>query len=168
MKIKLKIKPPTEAENKAGQERLRKAIQRGVEQGFGQPITRAKQEDGTARFQLHVYVPDDMGAHITQLAQIEQRSISSICQELLGVALGLVETPEETAASEAIVQRAQNPRDLGDIAALTLDGINRSTGGLVEIELPRPTTEDINHGRFDPFTQQWNPQWDRKNRRWLK
>ena len=167
MKVKLKIKQLTEAEKQAGQERLRNAVQRGIEQGFGQPIKRA-QTYGTASEGLYVYVSEGMKAHITQLAQLEQRSISSICKELLEVALGLVETPEEAAASEAIVQRAQNPRDDGDIAALTLDDFSRSTGGLAEIELPRPTTEDINHGRFDPFTQRWHPDWDRKNNKWRK
>lgn len=172
MKVKLKVKTPTEVENRAGQERLRNAAQRGIEAGFG-PITRAKTPNGEAGTPLMVHVPEAMKAHIAQLAMVEKRSISSICKELLEVALGLVMTPEEAAAdaaSLAIVQRGQaRGATDAEIAAATLEGIKRSTG-LSDVSdfPPNPTTEDINHGRFDPFTQRWHPDWDWKNRRWLR
>lgn len=169
MKVKLKIKQLTEAEKQAGQERLRNAVQRGIEQGFGQPIKRA-QTYGTASEGLYVYVSEGMKAHITQLAQVEQRSISSVCQELLEFALGQVVSPEEEAASNAIIQRGHAPgATSAEIAAATLERIKRSTGQPSDNDFPpMPTQDDINQQRFDPFTQRWNPDWDWKNRRWLK
>lgn len=169
MKIKLKVKPLTEADKQATQEKIRNTVKRAIEAAnIIQPPPRAKTPDGEAGTPLMIYVSEAMKAHIDQLAQLERRSVSSVGKELLEVALGLVVTPEEEAAllaSDEIIQRGQTPRNDGDIAAATLERIRRNTND-PGVELPRPTTEDMNHGRFDPFTQTWNPKWDRANNKW--
>ena len=82
-------------------------------------------------------------------------------------------TPEEAAADEAslaIVQRGQAPgATSAEIAAATLEGLKRSTGQLTDNDFPpMPTQDDINMGKYDPFTRRWNPKWDWKNNKWRK
>lgn len=170
MKVKLKIKPLTEADKQATREKIRNTVNRAIEAAnVIQPVTRAKTPDGEAGTPLMIHVSEAMKAHITQLAQLERRSISSVGKELLEVALGLVLTPEEEAAlisGDEIIQRGQQQgATSAEVAAATLTQIRRTTND-PGVELPRPTTEDMNHGRFDPFTQTWNPKWDRANNKW--
>lgn len=171
MKVKLKIKPVTEADKQATQEKIRRIVNRAIENAGGAVTGRAKTPDGEAGTPLTIHIPEAMKAHITQLAQLERRSVSSIGKELLEVALGLVVTPEEEAAllaSDAIIQRGQRPgATSAEVAEATLTQIRRTTND-PGIELPRPTPEDIDRGSYDPFTQRWNPKWDRVNRQWLQ
>lgn len=170
MKVKLKIKPLTEADKQANREKIRTAVKRGIEAANAiQPPPRAKTPDGEAGTPLMIYVSEAMRAHIMQLAQVERRSVSSVGKELLEVALGLVLTPEEEAAllsGDEIIQRGQQQgATAAEVAAATLTQIRRATND-PGFDLPNPTTEDINHGRFDPFTQTWNAKWDRVNNKW--
>lgn len=170
MKVKLKIKPLTEADKQANREKIRDTVKRAIEAAnVIQPPPRARTPDGEAGTPLMIHVSETMKAHIAQLAQLERRSMSSIGKELLEVALELVMTPAEEAAeavSDEIIQRGQRQSATSaEIAAATLERIRRTTND-PGIELPRPTTEDINHGRFDQFTQQWDPKWDRANNKW--
>mgnify|MGYP001126535580 CR=1 FL=1 len=166
MKIKLKLSPELEAKAKAGAA----TRQQRWAQMTSEVVRRAKQTDGTASNQVQFYVSDAVKAHLTQLAMVEQRSISSICTELVEFALGQVESPQEAAASEAIIQRGQNPRDFGDIAAATLEQIRRQgeAAGVTDIYAnpPRPTEDDLNQGRFNHWTQQWAEGYDPIKRTW--